>query len=69
MRGPPPTHLTDRERDVLQMIGGGLSTAAIAQRLRLSVKTIEAHRSNIKTKRGLRDATDLIRYRAAWINS
>jgi DNA-binding NarL/FixJ family response regulator len=67
--GGGPAHLTNREREVLQMIGGGLSTAAIAQRLRLSVKTIETHRSNIKTKLGLRDATDLIRYGAAWINS
>jgi DNA-binding NarL/FixJ family response regulator len=60
-------HLTNRELEVLQMIGGGLNTAAIAQRLRLSVKTIETYRSNIKTKLGLRDATDLIRYAAAWI--
>jgi len=60
-------HLTNRELEVLQMIGEGLNTAAIAQQLRLSVKTIETYRSNIKTKLGLRDATDLIRYAAAWI--
>jgi DNA-binding NarL/FixJ family response regulator len=38
-----------------------MSTATIASNLRLSIKTIETYRSNIKQKLKLKDATDLIR--------
>jgi DNA-binding NarL/FixJ family response regulator len=58
--------LTNRELEVLEMIGRGLTTAAIAHRLRLSIKTIETYRSNIKTKLGLKDATELIRCAMTW---
>ena len=59
-------NLTDRELEVFEMIGRGISTAAIADRLRVSVKTIETYRSNIKTKLDLKDAADLIRFAASW---
>jgi DNA-binding NarL/FixJ family response regulator len=59
-------NLTDRELEVFELIGRGLSTAAIADRLQVSVKTIETYRSNIKTKLHLKDATDLIRFAATW---
>jgi DNA-binding NarL/FixJ family response regulator len=59
-------NLTDRELEVFELIGRGLSTAAIADRLQVSVKTIETYRSNIKTKLNLKDATDLIRFAATW---
>jgi DNA-binding NarL/FixJ family response regulator len=62
----PINSLTDRELEVLQLIGQGLNTADIADRLALSGKTIETYRSNIKTKLNLKDATELIRYAAAW---
>jgi DNA-binding NarL/FixJ family response regulator len=58
--------LTDRELEVLELIGRGLSTAAIADRLEVSVKTIETYRANLKTKLDLKDATDLIRFAATW---
>jgi DNA-binding NarL/FixJ family response regulator len=58
--------LTDRELEVFELIGRGFSTAAIATRLRVSVKTIETYRSNIKTKLGLSDANDLVRYAVSW---
>jgi len=58
--------LTDRELEVFELIGRGLSTAAIADRLGVSIKTIETYRSNIKTKLALKDAADLIRYAATW---
>jgi DNA-binding NarL/FixJ family response regulator len=48
------------------MIGRGLSTAAIADQLGVSVKTIETYRSNIKSKLNLKDAADLIRFAATW---
>ena len=59
-------NLTDRELEVFQAIGRGMSTAAIAQQLKVSVKTIETYRSNIKTKLDLRDAADLIRFATTW---
>jgi len=54
--------LSDRELEVLQMIGAGLGSAEIAERLRRSVKTIEAHREHIKNKLSLKNATELIRF-------
>lgn len=60
-------NLTDRELEVFELIGRGVSTASIADRLDVSVKTIETYRSNIKTKLDLKDATDLIRFATAWI--
>jgi len=59
-------NLTDRELEVFELIGRGLGTAAIADRLKVSVKTIETYRSNIKLKLDLKDAADLIRFAAAW---
>jgi DNA-binding NarL/FixJ family response regulator len=59
-------NLTDRELTVFEMIGRGLSTAAIAERLDVSVKTVETHKLNIKYKLNLKDAADLIRYAATW---
>jgi DNA-binding NarL/FixJ family response regulator len=59
-------NLTDRELEVFELIGRGLNTAAIADRLDVSIKTIETYRSNIKTKLDLKDATDLIRLAATW---
>jgi DNA-binding NarL/FixJ family response regulator len=58
--------LTDRELEVFDLIGRGRSTSAIAEQLAVSIKTIETYRSNIKTKLNLKDATDLIRFAAAW---
>ena len=59
-------NLTDRELEVFGLIGRGLRTAAIAEQLRVSVKTIETYRSNIKTKLNLKAAADLIRFAATW---
>jgi DNA-binding NarL/FixJ family response regulator len=59
-------NLSDRELEVFEMIGRGLSTAAIAGQLGVSVKTIETYRSNIKNKLNLKDAADLIRFAATW---
>ena len=53
--------LSDRELEVFQLIGRGLSTRAIADTLFLSVKTIETHREHIKRKLGLSTAPELLR--------
>ena len=64
--GSPLKALTDRELEVFEMIGRGVSTAGIANQLGISVKTIETYRSNIKAKLNLKGATDLLRYAASW---
>ncbi|MBT5169098.1 MAG: response regulator transcription factor [Opitutales bacterium] len=53
--------LTPREKDVLQMVGEGYSSKEIAKSFGLSVRTIDAHRSNIMRKLKLRGATDMTR--------
>jgi DNA-binding NarL/FixJ family response regulator len=61
-------NLSNRELQVLQLLGAGLSTRKAAARLGLSVKTIETHRENIKHKLGLLDGVELIRYATDLIN-
>ena len=59
-------HLSDRELQVFQLISIGVSTGAIAQQFHLSVKTIETHRENIKSKLALQDAAELNRFARDW---
>src|SRR5205085_7088832 len=59
-------NLTDRELHVLHLLGGGLSTRQIANELKLSFKTIETHRENIKRKLGLQSAAALVHYATEW---
>ncbi len=54
--------LTHREREVLQLLAEGGSTANIAAELHLSVKTIETHRKHIMDKLGLRSIAELTKY-------
>ena len=56
------TALTAREREVVMLVADGLVNDVIAERLYLSVKTVERHRSNILTKLGLHSGVDLCRY-------
>src|SRR5437867_4482836 len=58
--------LTDRELHVLQLLGAGLSTREIADKLKVSYKTIHTHRENIKRKLGFRGAPELIHYATEW---
>lgn len=58
--------LSDREFEIFQLIGQGLSTLQIARRLRLSPKTVDAHRANIKSKLELKTAAQLISFAASW---
>jgi DNA-binding NarL/FixJ family response regulator len=55
-------HLTEREAEVLQIIAESHTTKEIAQRLRLSTKTIETHRHRLLEKLHVRDAIGLTRY-------
>ena len=57
-------HLSDRELNVLQFLGVGMSTREIAAELNLSVKTVETYRENLKSKLGISDSAELTRYAA-----
>lgn len=59
--------LTDREFEIFQMIGQGQGTREIAKCLHLSIKTVEAHRANIKVKLGIKLGTDLVRFAVRWV--
>jgi DNA-binding NarL/FixJ family response regulator len=58
----PLDRLSDRELQVFRLIGGGMSVREIADKLFLSVKTIETHREHIKEKLNLKSSSELLRY-------
>jgi DNA-binding NarL/FixJ family response regulator len=62
----PVENLTDREFEVFQLVGEGKGTRDIAEKLHLSVKTVDVHRTNIKKKLKLESATELIRFAVRW---
>ena len=53
--------LTDRELEVFELIGRGLTTRQVAGKLHLSPKTVESYRESIKGKLGLNNSTELMR--------
>jgi DNA-binding NarL/FixJ family response regulator len=59
--------LADRELEVFRLIGQGVKTADIAERLHLSVKTVETYRDRIRHKLQLADGTELARYATQWV--
>ena len=59
--------LSDRELEVFEMIGRGMTTQEIARQLGLSAKTIETHRERIKVKLRLRNAAELSREAVLWM--
>lgn len=61
--------LSDRELQVFSLIGKGMSTQEVADQFGLSVKTIQTYREHIKSKLGLRNATDLIHQATQWVAS
>ena len=62
----PVQRLSDRELEVFEWIGQGLTTREIAEKLHLSVKTIESHREHIKEKLRLDNATELLKHAIEW---
>jgi DNA-binding NarL/FixJ family response regulator len=63
----PLDSLSDRELEVFEQIGRGMTTRRIAQNLYLSPKTIETYRENIKAKLNLRNATELMQHAVQWV--
>src|SRR3989442_4748928 len=66
---PPLQRLTDRERQVLDLIGQWHSTRQIALTLHLSIKTVEHYREKIKEKLNLASASELVQYAVRWTQS
>ena len=63
-----PLHaLADRELEVFRLIGQGVKTAKIAERLHLSVSTVETYRERIRQKLHLSDGTKLAHYATQWV--
>jgi DNA-binding NarL/FixJ family response regulator len=63
----PLDALADRELEVFRLIGQGVKTTTIAERLHLSVKTIETYRDRIRQKLDLDDGTKLSHYATQWV--
>jgi DNA-binding NarL/FixJ family response regulator len=61
--------LSNREMTVFRMIGQGFKTSQIADKLHLSVKTIESYRSHIKEKLKLPTGTDLMKCAIQWVQN
>ena len=59
--------LSDREFEVFELLGEGLSGHEIAGRLHLSAKTVDAHRANIKSKLIIKTTSELISFAARWM--
>ena len=63
----PITALSDRELEVFELLGQGLGSSEIAQRLHLGIKTIETHRQRIKDKLDLKNSLELVRHATQWV--
>ena len=62
----PLGKLSNRELHVLELIGRGMGTRAIAEQLQVSVKTVESYRARLKDKMNLRSGTELTRFAIHW---
>ncbi|MFW2365888.1 MAG: response regulator transcription factor [Desulforhopalus sp.] len=58
--------LTDRELEVFRLIGAGMSTREIAERLKLGIKTIGTYRDRVKQKLAIKSAAELVRRAVLW---
>lgn len=67
MGDSPVAGLSDRELEVVTLIGSGLATREIAAGLHVSVKTVETHRAHIKTKINLNTGTQLVQFCVRWV--
>lgn len=64
--GDPVDRLSNRERQILHMVGQGMSTRQAADSLSLSIKTVESHRQRLKRKLNLVTGTQLLQYAVNW---
>jgi len=69
MKESPLELLSDRELEVFELIGQGVGTRDIAERLHLATKTVESYRARIKEKMNLSSATELMQHAVQWVQS
>lgn len=65
----PVDVLTDRELEVLRLMGEGRKVQEIASTLGVSIRTIESHRAHMRDKLGLSDSSDLLRFAVRWLET
>lgn len=65
----PIDRLSNRELQVLNLIGRGKTTREIAENLNLSIKTVESHRQRIKKKLNLNTAPQLVQFAVNWYSN
>ena len=65
----PVAALSERELEILKLVGQGHGTRQIAKDLNLSVKTVESHRAHIKDKLSLKTAPEMLRFAVQWSNA
>lgn len=63
----PLDRLSDRELEVFELLGRGLGTRQVAEKLCVSIKTVESHREHIKLKLQLKNANELIQHATQWV--
>ena len=63
----PTAGLTDRELQIFRLVGEGIMTSAIADRLFISTHTVDSHRENIKRKLNIHNAGELTRAAMRWV--
>ena len=63
----PTDKLSDRELEILELIGKGRDVHEIAQALHISTKTVETHRAHIKEKLNLKNARQVTRFAVQWL--
>lgn len=68
-RSSPLEILSDRELEVFELIGNGSTTREIAERMHVSIKTVESYRTRIKTKLDISTGNELIKQAVQWVAS
>lgn len=63
----PVEQLTDRELEIFELIGGGMATREIAEKLHISPKTVDSHREHLKQKLQVDTAAELTRHAIQWM--
>ncbi len=69
VHGDPLKRLTDRELEIFQLIGQGLSSKEIAVQLTISIKTVGTYRERIKEKLDLKNSGELVRHAVIWVET
>ena len=65
----PVERLSDRELEILELIGKGNEVRQIAKQLHLSPKTVETHRAHIKDKLDLKNSREVARFAVQWVDA